>query len=274
MKRTLSLLIAVSVMASPLAAHAARGKRSAPPPTKSDAVDDELMAEAMLQYDLGNYPLAIEKFQATYRLSRRPILLFNIAQAYRLDGHCKKAIETYRHFVRRAPEHEARPVAERHWAELSESCVSAPSEASEEVTPSVPPAVSVAPEQTSVSPASPTVAAPLSTNSTGPTSTGTYVAYAAMGVGTLALGFGGYYAWRAQALSHEVSSAATFDNGKWQDGQDAAKMTGPLFITGGVLVAAGLAWLLWPSADDAGAGQTVGFVPMPGGFGVSYGGGW
>lgn len=49
-------------------------------------------------YEAGQYRLAIDEFRAAYRLSGRPALLFNIAQAHRLAGDCAEALDAYRDY--------------------------------------------------------------------------------------------------------------------------------------------------------------------------------
>ena len=54
-------------------------------------------------YNLAEYDQAVANFKAAYELTAAPVLLFNIAQAYRLKGDCPRALEAYRHFLRLAP---------------------------------------------------------------------------------------------------------------------------------------------------------------------------
>jgi tetratricopeptide (TPR) repeat protein len=54
-------------------------------------------------YRRGEYDLAIRDFQASFLLRPLPELLFNIAQAYRLQGNCNKALQSYSEYLRVAP---------------------------------------------------------------------------------------------------------------------------------------------------------------------------
>ena len=54
-------------------------------------------------YDIGDYAQAIASWKHAYVLSNAPMLLFNIAQAYRLSGDCKKALEMYANYERVDP---------------------------------------------------------------------------------------------------------------------------------------------------------------------------
>jgi tetratricopeptide (TPR) repeat protein len=56
------------------------------------------------EYNLGNYAEAAKYFEETYRHKPVPALLFNIAQCYRFVGNLEKAVQTYRAYLRTAPE--------------------------------------------------------------------------------------------------------------------------------------------------------------------------
>jgi tetratricopeptide (TPR) repeat protein len=91
-------------------------------PADSVAAAKRLFDEGRSLYDLGRYPQAIEKFEAAYGVSSDPGLLFNIAQAHRLAGDCRQALESYRHFLRLDPESPVRAQAEGHVTQLQLSC--------------------------------------------------------------------------------------------------------------------------------------------------------
>jgi tetratricopeptide (TPR) repeat protein len=70
--------------------------------------DDKAKAKALYEqglksYNLAEYPDAIKAWKEAYSLSKKSILLFNIAQAYRLDGDCKKALTFYDSYQREEP---------------------------------------------------------------------------------------------------------------------------------------------------------------------------
>lgn len=50
-------------------------------------------------YEAGNYDRAIEEYLAAYKLLPLPDLLFNLAQAYRLKGELREAIDYYRRYL-------------------------------------------------------------------------------------------------------------------------------------------------------------------------------
>jgi tetratricopeptide (TPR) repeat protein len=73
-------------------------------------------------YDLGHYEEAISEWEQAYRLSQKPLLLFNLGQAARLKGDCGKALTYYRAYLRVAPEAENVSEAEGFVTELKGSC--------------------------------------------------------------------------------------------------------------------------------------------------------
>lgn len=58
---------------------------------------------ALNAYDLGKYPQAIAAFEAAYEAKPDPALLYNIAQAHRLNGDLRKAVTFYRTYLRKVP---------------------------------------------------------------------------------------------------------------------------------------------------------------------------
>jgi len=67
-------------------------------------------------HDRGDYTRAITAFKEAYVLAPSPGLLFNIAQAYRLQGNCDDAALMYRRFLAAGPARDARAIAEGHLA--------------------------------------------------------------------------------------------------------------------------------------------------------------
>lgn len=54
-------------------------------------------------YDIAEYALAVAKWKEAYLISYEPLLLFNIAQAYRLAGDCAQANRFYGNYQRMVP---------------------------------------------------------------------------------------------------------------------------------------------------------------------------
>jgi tetratricopeptide (TPR) repeat protein len=85
----LSMLWSASAVAQPTAAKRAQAEAA--------------YKEGLRHYNVGDYPRAIEKFKESYLLFPAPLLLFNVAQAHRLNGDCEQALRQYRAYLREEP---------------------------------------------------------------------------------------------------------------------------------------------------------------------------
>jgi tetratricopeptide (TPR) repeat protein len=84
--------------------------RAEPAAGRQSAADRARTAEARRHFvqgrellDAGLYAEAIAEFETALSLKPSPELLFNIAQAYRLKGDAKQALETYKRFIELSP---------------------------------------------------------------------------------------------------------------------------------------------------------------------------
>src|SRR4051812_45060422 len=59
--------------------------------------------KAVRAYDIQKFGEAIEEYQKTYEISGDPAMLFNVAQAYRLNGQPQEAVFYYRRYLERSP---------------------------------------------------------------------------------------------------------------------------------------------------------------------------
>lgn len=73
-------------------------------------------------HDRGDYASAIAAFTQAYAMAPSPPLLFNLAQAFRLQGNCDDAAVMYRRYLASRPAPAGRAMAERH-LENVERCV-------------------------------------------------------------------------------------------------------------------------------------------------------
>ena len=103
-----------------------------------------LYDEGQKLYNLGEFPRAIEQFKKAYELSARPGLLFNIAQAHRLNGNFKQALFFYESFLRGQPDAKNRAEVDRRIIEMREAVARA--DAQQPPTPSPTPSPSASPE--------------------------------------------------------------------------------------------------------------------------------
>ena len=69
-------------------------------------------------YDLQKYGEAIDEYQKAYEISGDPPMLYNIAQAYRLDDQPAEAIRYYRRYLQRVPKARNREYVERKIVDL------------------------------------------------------------------------------------------------------------------------------------------------------------
>jgi len=104
-------LITVAVLAATPAA-------AAPVPAKAR----DLAEHGREMHKRGEYERAITAFKEAYVIAPSPGLLFNLAQAYRLQGNCDDAALMYRRYLATRPSAEARTVAEGHLATV-ERCI-------------------------------------------------------------------------------------------------------------------------------------------------------
>jgi tetratricopeptide (TPR) repeat protein len=102
----------------------------APLPARSDAAPADaipakartLASQGRAAHDAGDYTAAIAAFTQAYVIAPSPALLFNLAQAYRLQGHCDDAALMYRRYLDTNPGPEQRALAEAHLASV-ERCL-------------------------------------------------------------------------------------------------------------------------------------------------------
>jgi tetratricopeptide (TPR) repeat protein len=81
----------------------------------------QLYEKATRAYDVGKYNEAIEDYQKAYEIGGDPPMLYNIAQAYRLNDQPSEALRFYRRYLQRAPSARNREDVERKIAELEKT---------------------------------------------------------------------------------------------------------------------------------------------------------
>ena len=83
---------------------------------------EELFDQGQASFAESDYASAVAKWNESYELSKEPELLFDIAQALRLDGRCAEALATYRRFITKAPTSQRRSLADDFVRELTATC--------------------------------------------------------------------------------------------------------------------------------------------------------
>jgi hypothetical protein len=81
----------------------------------------QLYEKATRAYDVGKYNEAIEDYQKAYEIGGDPPMLYNIAQAYRLNDQPAEAVRFYRRYLQRAPNARNREDVERKIADLEKT---------------------------------------------------------------------------------------------------------------------------------------------------------
>jgi tetratricopeptide (TPR) repeat protein len=112
-----AIAAAIAIAIAPLPARA-DSSWSGTVPEKARTLADRGRAA----HDAGDYTAAIAAFTQAYVMAPSPALLFNLAQAYRLQGNCDDAALMYRRYLATNPGPEARALAEGHLANV-ERCL-------------------------------------------------------------------------------------------------------------------------------------------------------
>jgi tetratricopeptide (TPR) repeat protein len=126
-------------------AAAAAPTAGAPTSVRAETKEEarRLYERGQAHYDLGEYEQAIALFRKAYELTLAPLLLYNVAQAHRLNGDCPRALDVYRHFVRLAPDSPKRAETEGHIQALAARCgAGAPAASASSSARATPPASS------------------------------------------------------------------------------------------------------------------------------------
>lgn len=111
----------------------------APAAAGAQVATDQRARELYLQgdryYSEGRYELAVSAFQESYDLSGRPLLLFNLANAYERLGRYAEALDALRRYQPSAPPHEQMALRSRI-ASLEERAAQAAPDPTPEPAPS------------------------------------------------------------------------------------------------------------------------------------------
>jgi tetratricopeptide (TPR) repeat protein len=248
---------AVSVVLAVLAATAARRAPAADPPPGSatsgdDLNDARLFGKALLHYDTHEYDEAIDLFRKLYERTRAPALLFNLAQAYRLEGDCLRAVDHYHEFIRRDPTSPDVARAKAKLAEL-EPCKSKVLQSA-----AVPAAEPPPPDSTALLAYSPIVTKTEPALVRGGTSASLRAGGVVLGaVGICLAAAASYYARRSSQAADEISGLFARGGG-WDDhfaevdarGRAASDTATTLFVFASVSVVLGVAGYIYGWKTD------------------------
>jgi len=220
-------------------------------------------SKGQLHYDLGEYDEAIAEFKEAYAISPLTALLYNIAQAYRKKGDCRKALDSYATY-QRLEANPPDPVLLQRQIDEMEQC----SRALEAQPPPAPQPVKV-----TVQPAQPV----------GDPTAGRGLRVSGIVVGALGvamLGGGAIAGAAAQSKAEEVQNmcgthcSTETDNGKLakldSEGHALSAAATTLFVVGGSALLTGTA--LYYFGLRAQTSAAVALSPQPGGAMVTWAG--
>lgn len=235
----------------------------------ADETAEALYDKGQAAFDAKQFDAAIVAWEQSFELSKESVLLFNVAQAYRLrgaPGDCTKALTNYQKFIELNAESDQRPVAERFAAELK-PC------AARETTPIAEPII-MQPPPVATSVRTPTVE-PRDEDRPGRGKKIAGLAVAGGGVGLIATGF--YFGYKASALGDEVTRAC-YDGCDWatySSKDDAGRRDQTLqfvFKGAGVAAVIGGGVLYWLGHSDATSNVAV--APRSDGAVLTWSGSW
>jgi tetratricopeptide (TPR) repeat protein len=233
--KTLAVLLVCAGAVSPA--------RAADAADSADALQEakDHYDRGMAHYELGEFAAAVDEFKLAYASSQAPGLLFNLAQASRLNKDYEQALHFYRAYLRVRPDAANREDVEKRIAEI-EPIVEVRRKAEVEQLSAVsrqPSAPTLIPPTAEAKPA------PIVMRKSGRPERIAGIVVGVAGVGLLAAGAGlGGAALDAQ---HKLSSLAA-QNGSWTpaqaslytSGQHDATAATALYVVGGVAVATGV----------------------------------
>ncbi len=217
----------------------------------ADRVDPAaLEASGSKHFELAEYPAAIADFKEAFRISDRPELLFNIAQAYRLSGDCLQARTFYKTYLRRLPDAPNAEQVKGRIAELEECANKAAAQPVAPVEPAAAPA-----------PVAPPIEQPRAPSRTWKTKAG----FAALGGGALGVGLGVVFAAKgsskADALRDACATRCSGDQARELDAAGRAANRNALIgvVAGGALIATGVVLIVLDKpARETGPSLAVG----------------
>lgn len=239
----------------------------APAPTAAELEQARRYAQSGIEaQDAGDYDTAIENYRKAYRVVANALLLFDMAQAYRLAGKDDLAIDYYRRYLADPePEQSKVPAARVLLAELQAGSPGSvrPPGAQAATSPPVSdraagPAV---PSSATAFAPPPGLTGTADTPEPGNPSQGQSLrraGIATMGAGAVSLAIGVGYAFHGRSLSDEVSTH--YDPSKDSAGSRANIIQVTGLVAGTALVAIGGAIWWWAGRRSGGAAQ-VSVVP-------------
>lgn len=258
---------------------------------KDKAKAKALYDEGLRHYNLAEYDAAIAAWKESYLLTKAPLLLFNIGQAFRLSGDCGKATTFYDTYQREEPEPKNKDELEQA-IQLCKSAAVKPVDKAVTGKPvTEPPTITTtkpAPEATTVkpteapAPAPPPVGAVIGSTdvahadrpaSSDPGSSKRLVGLITGGAGVALGGAGIYFA----VAAHSKSSDLDGFTGEWTPVQESKQRVGRrdaklAWVFGGAgVVAIGVGTALYVMGRGSSESAQVSITPTDGGAQLAWG---
>jgi len=226
--------------------------------------------KATRAYDIGKYDEAIAEYQNVYEISGDSKMLYNIGQAYRLNGQPEQAVRFYRRYLQRLPNAVNREDVEKKIADqektLEEQKVAAAAAAAAAAAP--PPPVRTTP------PPAPIVLAPPPTSPPPPAPVSTYspglriASYVCLAAGGAALGFSAVAGYMAKSKGDQLTSDSNegkvFRTSLESQGKLWDKLALGSVIGGGALaITGGILFFVSGSQESEHAQASGHFVALP-----------
>jgi hypothetical protein len=205
--------------------------------SRAQAQDQEarrLSDEGLKHFRVGEYELAIQHFKAAYLRTGVPGLLYNLAQAHRLNGNCVEALALYRRYLAVRPPEVLKGRAEARVAELAECAAGKMSEPAAGAT--APTALTLVQPREPAAPAVLVEMRPGGTAGEGPRLSRTGLALVATSAVLLSLAV--YCAWQTAEHADRVS-AFYQPGGEWTPQAEALESDGQRYRAAAVLSGAG-----------------------------------
>jgi tetratricopeptide (TPR) repeat protein len=255
----LALAMALALLVGP----AARSAHAELTPQQKQEMK-AIYERATRAYDVGKYAEAIVEYQKAYEIGGDPPMLYNIAQAYRLNDQPGEALRFYRRYLQRAPNARNREDVERKMADLEKTVEERRKAQAAAPTPVAPPPATTGTPAVPAAPppaAPPVVSSPPAASVTvgdgqptgvseGPSTGRKVVSWSLLGVGVLA-GVGSIIEGqiaksKGQKLTDQsnMPNPTFFDPTIEKDGKNANLFAIILGVTGGTAAVVGTILLL------------------------------
>jgi tetratricopeptide (TPR) repeat protein len=203
-------------------------------------------------YDIQKYSEAVEEYQKAYEIGGDPAMLYNVAQAFRLNDQVSEALHAYRRYLQRSPNARNRADVERKIGEL-ERTLETRRKAAEAAAATAPPAPISATTPADQGPTPVLPAARLITVPDGSTShklRNTGIVLASVGVAALggAIVTGRMAAKKGDTLTAASMNGDRFDPSVESSGKTLNTVTIISAIAGGALAATGAVLMIVSAA--------------------------